>query len=55
MTPKLQVVVVTALASESVCKRSDEYDDEEEGNPKKKAHVDVEEVLDLLEGRWLQN
>ena len=34
---------------------SDESDgEEEEGNPKKKIHVDGEEVINLLEGRWLQ-
>jgi len=34
---------------------SDESDgEEEEGNPGKKVHVDGEEVINLLEGRWLQ-
>ena len=34
---------------------SDESDgEEEEGNPKKKVHVDGEEVINLLEGQWLQ-
>jgi len=32
---------------------SDEFD-EEEVNPKKRAHVDGKEVVSLLEGRWLQ-
>ena len=36
---------------------SDESGDEEEegvSNPKKKVHVDGEQVVDLLEGQWLQ-
>jgi len=34
---------------------SDDTDsEEEEGSPKKKANVDGKEVIDLLEGRWLQ-
>ena len=45
-TPSIEIDDTDSLSDESDGK-------EEEGNPKKKIHVDGEEVIYLLEGRWL--